>query len=140
MPLALPPFLTAFLASDESLYVFILLITLSAGFFFRSLTSPALRRDASSAFGLFLLILFCRHDALYALFSAIIGAAIVRFSPSPRLRNLLAFFFAFGFLAFFRCATWFGLDKPRPLANAVQLILTLKIVAMAFEGVCEGGG
>ena len=125
-----------FLRSDESLYVFILLVSLGAGFFFRGLVSPPLRRDASSSFGLLLLFLFCRSDAAYALFSALIGAVIVSFA-GRRHRNLLAFLFSFSFLAFFRCAAWFGFAQPRPLANAVQLILSLKIIAVAFEG--EGG-
>lgn len=46
---------------------------------------------------------------------------------------LFSFLINFGYLLFFRLCHLIGLSKPVPYANAVQLILTLKIVGLAFE-------
>lgn len=124
--------LPSLIFSDEFLYLFILLSSLFLGFFIRRLEEPRLRRRFSSSVGILFLFSFCRYDAGYALFAAGINAAIVHFAGS-KLRNILSFGFSFAFLAFFRCATSFGLPQPRPLANAVQLILSLKSIALAFE-------
>ena len=125
--------LPAFFFGDEFLYLFILLSSLFLGFFIRRVEEPKLRRRISSFIGLLFLLVFCRYDAGYALTSAGINVVIVRFA-GRKFRNALSFAVSFAFLAFFRCAASFGLPQPKPLANAVQLVLSLKSIALAFEG------
>lgn len=50
-----------------------------------------------------------------------------RFSVAQRFAPALSLAWTFLYLLFFRLATWFGLPSPTPFANAVQLILTLKV-------------
>ena len=45
----------------------------------------------------------------------------------------ISFVWCFGYLLFFRMTYLFGLPKPLPYANAVQLVLTLKAVGLSFE-------
>jgi len=41
--------------------------------------------------------------------------------------HMMSFTLTFAYLAFFRCSEWFGLPKFVPYANAVQLIMTLRV-------------
>ncbi|MGH0180491.1 UNVERIFIED_CONTAM: hypothetical protein FKN15_016894 [Acipenser sinensis] len=53
--------------------------------------------------------------------------SLAMFAPS------LALSWSFLYLLFFRLVTWFGLPAPTPFTNAVQLLLTLKMVSLANE-------
>ena len=46
---------------------------------------------------------------------------------STRHAPALSLSWTFLYLLFFRLVTWFGLPPPTPFANAVQLLLTLKV-------------
>jgi hypothetical protein len=48
-------------------------------------------------------------------------------SPSSRCAPALCLGWTFLYLLFFRLVTWFGLPAPTPFANAIQLLLTLKV-------------
>lgn len=50
-----------------------------------------------------------------------------------RVCHIVGFAFGFGYLLFFRTASWFGLENPLPHTNAIQLILTLKVVSVTFD-------
>ncbi|CAB1334460.1 unnamed protein product [Coregonus sp. 'balchen'] len=59
-------------------------------------------------------------------------------SPTPlftflRSAPALSLAWTFLYLLFFRLVTWFGLPPPTPFANAIQLLLTLKMVSLANE-------
>ncbi|KAK2727308.1 hypothetical protein QYM36_007967 [Artemia franciscana] len=41
--------------------------------------------------------------------------------------------FTFTYLVFFRCSTYFGLEKSPSFTNAIMMMLTLKMVGVAFE-------
>ena len=47
--------------------------------------------------------------------------------------HLFSFAWCFSYLTFFRLSARFGLPEPPPHTNAIILILTLKLVALAFE-------
>ncbi|XP_067951628.1 lysophospholipid acyltransferase 7-like isoform X2 [Watersipora subatra] len=47
--------------------------------------------------------------------------------------HALSFLWCFSYLAFFRTCHWFGLEEPSAPSNAVQLLLTLKLVGVAGE-------
>jgi lysophospholipid acyltransferase 7 len=49
------------------------------------------------------------------------------------LAPYFSFLWCFSYLLFFRTTHLFGLPTPVPYANAVQLVLTLKSVGLAFE-------
>ncbi|MED6244033.1 Lysophospholipid acyltransferase 7 [Ataeniobius toweri] len=52
---------------------------------------------------------------------------LIRHAPA------LSLSWTFLYLLFFRLVTWFDLPQPTPFANAIQLILTLKMVSLANE-------
>ena len=45
----------------------------------------------------------------------------------------LTFIWCFSYLTLFRLSSWLGLPEPPPHTNAILLILTLKLVGLAFE-------
>lgn len=50
-----------------------------------------------------------------------------------RVCHLVSFGFMFGYLFFFRSVTYLGFDAPPGHSNMIQMILTLKLVGLAFE-------
>ncbi|GFR16589.1 lysophospholipid acyltransferase 7 [Trichonephila clavata] len=55
------------------------------------------------------------------------------FSVYFRKCHIVSAIFCFGYLAFFRSTHYFGLPIPPTHTNAIQMILTLKMVGLAFE-------
>lgn len=47
--------------------------------------------------------------------------------------HIVSFIFSFSYLLFFRTTVYFGIPYPPAHTNLVQMILTLKLVGLAFE-------
>lgn len=63
-----------------------------------------------------------------ALLSFLLSATVPHMvSVSHRFAPALSLAWTFLYLLFFRLSTWFGLPAPTPFANAIQLLLTLKV-------------
>lgn len=119
------------MASDEFVYVSILAISVLIGFPLRNLKSALHRQIATCAVGLFFSFGICRWDGFHSLATFIGNLLIIKLSRNHT--SLLSFLWCFMYLLFFRCSTLFAITKPSPLANAIQLILTLKLVSVAIE-------
>lgn len=52
---------------------------------------------------------------------------------SFRQCHLIVFWFLMTYLLFFRTVNWFGLPTPPGHTNMIQMIMTLKIIGVAFE-------
>ncbi|VDP19867.1 unnamed protein product [Echinostoma caproni] len=52
---------------------------------------------------------------------------------SPRFIHYVAVLWCFGYLGFFRTCHHFGFAPNPPVANAVQLLITLRLIGVAFE-------
>ena len=117
--------------SDEVLYVAILVASVLIGFPLRNLKSTLERQIATCAVGLICSFGICRWDGLHSFITFLGNLLIIKFSKQHT--SLLSFLWCFIYLFFFRCATIFSFSKPSPLANAIQLILTLKLVSVAIE-------
>ena len=50
-----------------------------------------------------------------------------------RFVHIISFSWCFGYLFFFRTCHWYGLPQASPHSNAVQLLLTLRLVGLAGE-------
>ncbi|XP_056901999.1 lysophospholipid acyltransferase 7 isoform X2 [Takifugu flavidus] len=118
------------MSSDELVYLGILAVSISVGFLFRYL-SPHVKQATALLLGLLFTVATCQIHTLHSLVT-VIGTWIIikscwRFAPA------LSLAWTFLYLLFFRLATWFGLPAPTPFANAIQLLLTLKMVSLANE-------
>ncbi|RVE62900.1 hypothetical protein OJAV_G00160490 [Oryzias javanicus] len=115
---------------DELVYLAFLAACIPVGFLFRHL-SPSSKQGLAFLLGLLTTLASCQIHTLHSLVT-VIGTWII-IKSSGRLAPALSLSWTFLYLLFFRLSTWFDLPKPTPFANAIQLILTLKMVSLANE-------
>ncbi|XP_036394890.1 lysophospholipid acyltransferase 7 [Megalops cyprinoides] len=118
------------MSPDELVYLGILAAAIPVGFLFRYL-SPPVKQGAALLLGLSITIATCRIHTLHSLLTVLGTWAIIKFSW--RSAPPLSLGWTFLYLLFFRLSTSFGLPPPTPFANAIQLLLTLKMVSLANE-------
>ncbi|KAF3839673.1 hypothetical protein F7725_018390 [Dissostichus mawsoni] len=118
------------MSPDELVYLGILAASIPVGFLFRYL-SPPVKQGAALLLGLSVAIVTCQIHTLHSLVT-VIGTWII-IKISWRHAPALSLGWSFLYLLFFRLVTWFGLPAPTPFANAIQLLLTLKMVSLANE-------
>ncbi|XP_026858919.2 lysophospholipid acyltransferase 7 [Electrophorus electricus] len=118
------------MSPDELIYLGVLAVSVPTGFLFRYL-SPAVKQATALVLGLTVIVTTCRIHALHSLCTVLGTWLIIKFSW--RTAPSLSLGWTFLYLLFFRLVPWFGLPPPSPFANAIQLLLTLKMVSLANE-------
>ncbi|KAM9723381.1 lysophospholipid acyltransferase 7 [Menidia menidia] len=118
------------MSSNELVYLGVLAVSLPVGFLFRYL-SPPVKQGAALLLGLLITAASCHIHTLHSLVT-VIGTWII-IKSSWRHAPALSLSWTFLYLLFFRLVTWFDLPQPTPFANAIQLLLTLKMVSVANE-------
>eukprot|EP00092_Neocalanus_flemingeri_P009614 GFUD01010348.1.p1 GENE.GFUD01010348.1~~GFUD01010348.1.p1 ORF type:complete len:495 (-),score=109.74 GFUD01010348.1:780-2264(-) len=126
--------------TDDVAYVCILFASIGFGKLFR-LIPPEVengvktfktRRAVSTVVGLLICCLVSGWHTLHLLVQIAGNAAIVLLMDYRKC-HLYSLGWCFSYLTFFRLSGWFGLPSPPPHTNAIILILTLKLVGLAFE-------
>ncbi|KAB5586652.1 hypothetical protein PHYPO_G00004130 [Pangasianodon hypophthalmus] len=118
------------MSPDELVYLGILTASIPVGVLFRYL-SPPVKQGAALSLGLLLTIATSGIHTLHSLCTVLGTWLIIR--VNWRKAPNLSLGWTFLYLLFFRMVTWFGLTAPSPFANAIQLLLTLKMVSLAYE-------
>ncbi|MEE6482895.1 hypothetical protein FKM82_013380 [Ascaphus truei] len=118
------------MSSDELTYLGVLLTSVPVGFLFKN-GSPQVKQWGAAAVGVLLILLTCHIHILHSAVT-ILGTWLI-LKISPRSCHFMALGWTFTYLFFFRTVTYFGLPAPTPFTNAVQLLLTLKLVSLANE-------
>ncbi|KAL2084901.1 hypothetical protein ACEWY4_020419 [Coilia grayii] len=118
------------MSPDELVYLGFIAASIPVGFLFRYL-SPPVKQGAALLVGLTVAIATCRIHTLHSLIT-ILGTWIT-IKLNWRSAPAISLGWTFLYLLFFRLAESFGLPKPTPFSNAIQLILTLKMVSLANE-------
>ncbi|XP_078484003.1 membrane-bound acylglycerophosphatidylinositol O-acyltransferase mboat7 [Ciona intestinalis] len=117
--------------NDEIIYSLILFLSIVVGFPLRKLQSIQAKQIATGGVGFLVVFGVCGLDGLYSFIACVVNTIIIK--CLRRKTAFVSFIWSFSFLLFFRCVTWFGFHRPSALANAVQLMLTLKLVSVAIE-------
>ncbi|XP_026475218.1 lysophospholipid acyltransferase 7 isoform X2 [Ctenocephalides felis] len=118
---------------DDIIYMSILFLCIGSGHYYRKyLNNIALKKWIGTACGFLIVFIVSGVHILHPLLSAIINNFIILF-VDKRKCHLVSFTFMFLYLFFFRCTTWFGIPYPPAHTNLIQMILTLKLVGLAFE-------
>lgn len=117
-------------SDDEWVYVFVLLLTIILGVLCNRLNDPFHKKLFSAASGFILLICCSQLQSLHAIITVVVNTAIIRCLKDCKAAS---FCFCFGYLYVFRSPETFNFNPPLPFANAIQLILTLRVVGVAFE-------
>ncbi|GAB0202097.1 lysophospholipid acyltransferase 7 [Grus japonensis] len=115
---------------EEVTYLAVLLFSIVIGFAFKG-RGPRTRQFGGAAVGAGLTLLTCGPHALHSLLTALGTWVLLR--VLPRRCGGAAMAWTFGYLLFFRTARSWGLPEPPPYANALQLLLTLKMVSLACD-------
>ncbi|XP_076136244.1 membrane-bound acylglycerophosphatidylinositol O-acyltransferase mboat7 isoform X1 [Alosa pseudoharengus] len=118
------------MSPDELVYLGFIAASIPIGFLFRYL-SPPVKQGAALLLGLTITIVTCRVHTLHSLITVLGTWAIIKLNW--RSAPAITLGWTFLYLFFFRLSTWLGLPQPTPFSNAIQLILTLKMVSLANE-------
>jgi len=123
---------------DDIIYLGLLLVSIGFGKITRQIQDKELRKLTSSGFGLLVVLIVSGWSTLHPLASVIFHTFLIKISPK-RLVHWINFVFGFVYLIFFRLCgssglgylSWFPM--PPSHTNAVQMIMTLKLMGLAFE-------
>ncbi|XP_039191005.1 lysophospholipid acyltransferase 7-like isoform X3 [Crotalus tigris] len=118
------------MSPDEIVYLAVLLISIPVGFLFKKVGSKTKKYGAAFV-GLALILVTCQIHILHSLIT-ILGTWLI-INISPRTCHHLTLGWTFSYLLFFRTVTYFNYPEPTPFTNAVQLLLTLKLLSLAIE-------
>uniref|UniRef100_A0AAG5DAI3 Lysophospholipid acyltransferase 7 n=1 Tax=Anopheles atroparvus TaxID=41427 RepID=A0AAG5DAI3_ANOAO len=117
---------------DDIIYLVLLASCIGFGQFYRKFNNPEQKKLIGTAFGLFVVLSVSGFHMLHMLFCYLASALLIIYA-SPRVCHLACFGFMFGYLFFFRSIAFLGYDTPPGHTNMIQMILTLKLVGLAFE-------
>ncbi|XP_077979475.1 membrane-bound acylglycerophosphatidylinositol O-acyltransferase mboat7-like [Glandiceps talaboti] len=120
------------MSPDEFIYMCVLLISMPVAYTVKYAKTATSKKLISSGAGVALVVSLCRLHSLHSLIVTFGTAAIVKVA-GWRHCHKLTFIWCFSYIAFFRMVHFIGLPYPPSFANAVQLLLTLRMVGMTFE-------
>ncbi|ELT92151.1 hypothetical protein CAPTEDRAFT_141205 [Capitella teleta] len=116
----------------DFLYAGLLFFSVAFGQVVKINGSPEKRRLISTSLGVVIIIFVGGFGCFHAIVAGVVNALIIGFID-PSICHIASFIWGFGYIAFFRTCHFIGLPMPSPYSNAVQLLLTLKMVGIAFE-------
>ncbi|XP_063223459.1 lysophospholipid acyltransferase 7 isoform X1 [Bacillus rossius redtenbacheri] len=118
--------------NDDLIYASLLLFSITFGYFIRLFKERELRKWVSTLVGLLLVFVVSGFHIVHPLICTLINALIIVNMDKTTCAKY-SFAFQFGYLAFFRTTEYFGIPYPPAHTNLVQMVLTLKLVGLAFE-------
>lgn len=118
--------------ADDIIYVLLLIVSIAVGSVIRSITDIKKQQLFSTAFGFLLVFLVSGKHIIHPIITTLINSVIILYCKKQYC-PIISFICCFMYLAFFRTAEYFGLTPPPGHTNAVQMILTLKMIGIAFE-------
>ncbi|CRK90024.1 CLUMA_CG003749, isoform A [Clunio marinus] len=119
------------ITKDDSIYVFFLSLGILFGYFYRNIKDASLKKTLGTIFGVSIILVTSQLHSLHVFLSFLICCGIIKYSTEKC--HLICFGFMMTYLLFFRTISWFGLPNPPGHTNMIQMILTMKIIGLAFE-------
>ncbi|VEL16575.1 unnamed protein product, partial [Protopolystoma xenopodis] len=117
---------------DDLIYVISLLISLLCGPLICYARGNSKKPVSFLFVGISLFTLSLRSlDSLY--FSEYLKKGKLIFFIGFRFIHIASFIWCFGYLGYFRTSYLFGHEIPTPHTNALQLLLTLRLIGLGFE-------
>ncbi|KAF2351989.1 Membrane bound O-acyl transferase MBOAT [Trinorchestia longiramus] len=91
-----------------------------------------MRQWVGSAMGLAMVISVSGVHAVHPILTTVVNLLILKFS-SKAWCHMHSLLFSFTYLLLFRLVSYFGLPSPPGHANAIQMMITLKLVGVCYE-------
>ncbi|GAB6020240.1 hypothetical protein CHUAL_002958 [Chamberlinius hualienensis] len=117
---------------DDIVYALLLLGSIGVGPLMRKVENPFYRQIISAIAGLTIVLLVSGWHTLHPIFLIVVNY-LITILVNKRANFVWSFVFCFSYLAFFRMCHWFGFPSPPPYTNAIQMILTIKMVGLTYE-------
>ncbi|KAL3074023.1 hypothetical protein niasHT_035765 [Heterodera trifolii] len=120
-------------AKNDLIYALLLLFSALIAAALRLPNSNAVRRQLDGLIGLSIAYIVGGWMALCSLIIVFAHLALITFVRCPSRLTNFSFFGTFTFLALLRCQHFVGLPRLEFVTNAIQLIMTLRAIGLAYE-------
>uniref|UniRef100_A0A1B6C1Y2 Lysophospholipid acyltransferase 7 n=1 Tax=Clastoptera arizonana TaxID=38151 RepID=A0A1B6C1Y2_9HEMI len=117
---------------DDIIYLLLLFSSIGFGYIFRQIKDNNNRKWLASSVGFLIVLIVSGKHILHPIFCMIINSLIIKYC-NKRSIHVFSFAFTFMYLLFFRTTVYFGIPYPPSHTNLIQMILTLKLVGLAYE-------
>ncbi|XP_037042093.1 lysophospholipid acyltransferase 7 [Bradysia coprophila] len=117
---------------DDIIYVSLLVSCILFGKFYNQFDNGKTKKVIGTTFGLVIIFVVSGRHIVHPLVSCL-GCALCILFVNKRHCHIASFAFMFTYLILFRMMDTFGYSAPSGHTNMVQMILTLKLVGLAFE-------
>lgn len=117
---------------DDIVYLVLLFSCIGFGHFFRNVRNKEVKKWTATIVGFLIVFIASGRHILHPLLCMIVNGVIIIYG-NKRSIHVLSFAFTFLYLIFFRTTEYFGIPYPPAHTNLIQMILTLKLVGLAFE-------
>ncbi|XP_046687270.1 lysophospholipid acyltransferase 7-like isoform X1 [Homalodisca vitripennis] len=117
---------------DDIIYLSLLFSCIGFGHFLRQIKNKESRKWVATIFGFIIVLIASGRHILHPLLTVLVNALIIMYG-NKRSIHVFSFGFTFAYLIFFRTTEYFGIPYPPSHTNLIQMILTLKLVGLAFE-------
>ncbi|KAE9555337.1 hypothetical protein FO519_001419 [Halicephalobus sp. NKZ332] len=123
-----------FLARIEGDLIYGLLLAVCAiiATLLRKKASLEIRRNVDGIIGFIITVVICKQVAFYSLVVVLAHLVAIRFLPHRQL-VLFSFYGTFIYLGFLRVIHNFGFPKLEFIGNAIQLLMTLRVIGLSYE-------
>ncbi|GAB0095307.1 lysophospholipid acyltransferase 7 [Sergentomyia squamirostris] len=118
---------------DDIIYVLALLFSIGIGWHYRKIKDIGSKETFGNILGILIIVLVSGFHAAHIFLSFAISAGIILLHKYVQISHIITSVFMFLYLLFFRSVHYFGLPSPPGHTNLIQMILTLKLIGLAFQ-------
>lgn len=117
---------------DDIIYISLLIFSIGFGHIVRKINHLELKKWICTIVGLLIAYLVSGLHILHPLITTLVGILLIKLGDKRRI-HLTTFGFFFTYLLFFRSTHFLGIPNAPGHTNLIQMMLTLKLVGLAFE-------
>ncbi|XP_018561816.1 lysophospholipid acyltransferase 7 [Anoplophora glabripennis] len=117
---------------EDIIYLSLLFFSMGFGVYYRTIENPDLKKKVGALIGFVIVFIVSGFHCLHVAVSTLINACIILYTDKRKC-HIYSFIFSFLYLFFFRATIYFGIPYPPSHTNLVQMMVTLKIIGLAFE-------
>ncbi|KAK9500873.1 hypothetical protein O3M35_002048 [Rhynocoris fuscipes] len=117
---------------DDIVYLLLLFSSIGFGKYFRNIEDKNIKRNVASLVGSVIILIASGYHFWHPLIFILANAIIIK-CLSKKIIHKVSFAFSFAYLFFFRNTILFGIPYPPAHLNLIQMIMTLKLIGLAFE-------
>lgn len=118
--------------ADDTFYACLLTCCVGFGYFYRQIKHKQQKKWIGTSVGLLIAVTVSRFHSWQFLLMFLVNAGIILWLP-PSHCHLASLAFSFPYLLFIQTTTHFGIPYLPTQINVIQMMMTLKLVGLAFD-------